>query len=408
MHENVHPALNFDEDFIYSLVCDREYFHSTPELSSQEFRTAEFIEDRLHQLGLDAMRIGDTGVVGVLRNGDGPVVAYRADTDGLPVEEQTGLTFASRAKGTIDGAEVPIMHACGHDVHMAVALGAARRLIETVECWRGTVVFVFQPAEETAAGAKEMVEAGLWDVAPRPEIVLGMHVMPYEAGAVFMPVGTAMTMADSWRITVFGKGAHGSQPEESIDPIVIGSAIVLRLQTIVSREISPRDTAVVTVGTFHAGLKENIIPEKAEFSVNVRTLSPEVRTRVLAAIRRIIAAEAAAAGAREPRIEVISEFPECFNQPNEARRTIGDMRAVLGVEHVHECPPHMASEDFGYLAKVIGVPSLYWFLGGAPLAALDGPEPVPVNHSPRFAPLSRPTLETGVQAALAAMLARLD
>ena len=344
----------------------------------------------------------------MLRNADGPVVAYRADTDGLPVEERTGLPFASRAKGTIDGAEVPIMHACGHDVHMAVALGAARRLTETVDYWRGTVVFVFQPAEEIAAGAKEMVEAGLWDVAPRPEIVLGMHVMPYEAGAVFLPVGTAMTMADSWRITVFGKGAHGSQPEESIDPIVIASAMVLRLQTIVSREISPRDTAVVTVGTFHAGLKENIIPETAEFSVNVRTLSTAVRTRVLAAIRRIIAAEAAAAGASEPRIEVISEFPECFNRPNEARRTIGDMRAALGAEHVHECPPHMASEDFGYLAKVIGVPSLYWFLGGAPLAALDDPEPVPVNHSPRFAPLSRPTLETGVKAALAAMLARLS
>ena len=408
MHEHIHPALIFDEDFMNSLVGDREYLHATPELSTQEFRTAEFIEDRLHQLGLDTTRVGSTGIVGVLRNADGPVVAYRADTDGLPVEERTGLPFASRAKGTIDGAEVPIMHACGHDVHMAVALGAARRRTETVDYWRGTVVFVFQPAEEIAAGAKEMVEAGLWDVAPRPEIVLGMHVMPYEAGAVFLPVGTAMTMADSWRITVFGKGAHGSQPEESIDPIVIASAMVLRLQTIVSREISPRDTAVVTVGTFHAGLKENIIPETAEFSVNVRTLSTAVRTRVLAAIRRIIAAEAAAAGASEPRIEVISEFPECFNRPNEARRTIGDMRAALGAEHVHECPPHMASEDFGYLAKVIGVPSLYWFLGGAPLAALDDPEPVPVNHSPRFAPLSRPTLETGVKAALAAMLARLS
>lgn len=408
MTEPLHPALAFDEGFVAALASDRAYLHANPELSLVEYRTADFIEERLGKLGFETIRIADTGVVGVLRNGGGPVIAYRADTDGLPVEEQTGLPFASKATGTLDGAEVPVMHACGHDIHMAVALGTARRLVQTVEHWRGTVLFIFQPAEEVAAGAAKMVEAGLWDIVPVPEIVFGMHVMPYEAGKIFMPVGTAMSMADSWRVTVRGRGAHGSQPEESIDPIVIAASMVLRLQTIVSREVSPRDTAVVTVGTFHAGLKENIIPEMASFSVNVRTFSTDVRSQVLASLRRIVSAEAAAAGAPEPRIEVISEFPECFNEPDEAHRTIADIEAILGPNRALECPPHMASEDFGNLARSIDMPSLFWFLGGTPLSELEGIEPVPVNHSPNFAPPSHPILETGVNAALAAILARLE
>ena len=408
MSAHSHPAFVFESDFLDSVISDRERLHAEPELSLQEFRTAAFIAERLEHLGFETLRIGSTSVVGVLRNGDGPVIAYRADTDGLPVEEQTGLPYASQATAMLNGTEVPVMHACGHDVHMAVGLGTARRLSESMKHWRGTVLFIFQPAEEIGAGAKEMVASGLWDEAPRPEIVLGMHVMPYTAGSIHIPIGTAMTMADSWRITIMGKGAHGSQPEESIDPIVIGASIVLRLQTIVSREINPRETAVLTVGTFHAGLKENIIPETAELTVNVRTLSHDVRTRVLASIRRIVSAEAAASGAATPVIEVISEFPECYNDPEEARRTISDIRSVLGTEQVSDSPHHMASEDFGYLAQVIGVPSVYWFLGGASPDLLNAAEALPVNHSPRFAPLSTPTLEAGVAAALAAILARLD
>lgn len=408
MPDHSHPALSLDTDFVASVIADREVLHAAPELSFAEVRTGAFIEDRLQQLGLETSRVGATGIVGVLRNGDGPVLAYRADMDGLPIREQTGLPYASEASGTLNGVQVPVMHACGHDVHMAVALGVARRLVGSLAHWSGTVVFVFQPAEEIGAGAREMVKAGLWDVAPRPQVVLGMHVMPFAAGEVFVPVGTAMSMADSWRVTVIGRGAHGSQPEESVDPIVIGAAIVLRLQTIVAREISPRDTAVVTVGTFHAGLKENVIPDTAELSVNVRTFDPSVRTPVLAAIRRIVCAEAAAAGAPEPRIESISEFPECFNDPAEARRTIDDMRLALGVERVHECEPHMASEDFGVLARSIGVPSVYWFLGGTPASEPDQANSAPVNHSPRFAPVSQPTLEGGVRSALATLLARLS
>lgn len=392
-------------DFIADLEHTYRELHATPELSAQEYRTASYIEHRLEKLGLTVFRCGTTGVVGLLRNGAGPVVAYRADTDGLPVREKTGLTYASTATGILNGVEVPIMHACGHDVHMAVGIKSAELLATHKEDWTGTVVFIFQPAEETAVGAKAMVSDGLWNKAPRPDIILGQHVMPYQAGKVFLPSGPAMSMADSWRITIRGRGSHGSQPEESIDPIVVGAAVVMRLQTIVSREISPRETAVVTVGTFHAGLKENIIPDTAELTVNVRTFSDDVRNRVLAAIRRIVMAEALAAGAPEPLIEEVSTFPPCYNDPDEISSLATAMAHALGSDNVVECPPHMASEDFGYLGQSIDVPTLYWFLGGVPEERLNGP--VPVNHSPLFAPVIEPTLAVGVTAATTAILSRL-
>ncbi len=384
-----------------------KFLHANPELSLQEHQTSEFVAGKLNDYGYAVHLIGGTGVVGVLVNGEGPVIAYRADMDGLPVQEDTSLDYASTATGILNGVKVPVMHACGHDVHMAVALRTAEILAGAADSWSGTAVFVFQPAEEIAAGAKAMVNDGLWDRIPNPEIVLGQHVMPYEAGKLFFPIGPAMSMADSWRITLQGKGAHGSQPEESIDPIVLGSSIVLRLQTIVSREVNPRDTAVVTVGTFHAGLKENIIPETAELTVNVRTFTPNVREKVLSAVRRIVMAEAAAAGAPEPRIEVISEFPLCYNDPDETRSTMAAVAHGIGAEKVVESQAHMASEDFGHLGQAAGVPSVYWFLGGVASDATADPGAVPVNHSPHFAPAPEPTLATGVSAAVTAMLARL-
>lgn len=385
------------------LIDMYKYLHSNPELSLQEHQTSEFVARKLEEYGYAVHRIGGTGVVGVLVNREGPVIAYRADMDGLPVQEETSLDYASTAKGTLNGVRVPVMHACGHDVHMAVALRTAEILAGITESWSGTAVFVFQPAEEIAAGAKAMVDDGLWDRIPSPEIVLGQHVMPYEAGKLFFPVGPAMSMADSWKITLQGKGAHGSQPEESIDPIVLGSSIVLRLQTIVSREVNPRDTAVVTIGTFHAGLKENIIPDTAELTVNVRTFTPDVREKVLWAIHRIVTAEAAAAGAPAPRIDVISEFPLCYNDPNETRRTMADLAHRLGAGQVIESQPHMASEDFGFLGQSIGIPTVYWFLG----SVVSDPASAPVNHSAHFAPAPEPTLVTGVNAAVTALLTRL-
>lgn len=384
------------------------YLHANPELSMQENRTAEFILKELTALGLEAFVCGGTGVVGVLRNGDGPVVGFRADTDGLPMQEDTGLDYASTATGRLaDGTEVPVMHGCGHDTHITAALTVARLLSEAPESWSGTVVLLFQPGEETAAGAKAMVDDGLWDRVPKPEVIYGQHVWPGLAGTVNISRGTAMAMADSWRITVKGRQSHGSQPEQSIDPIVLGAHMVVRIQTIVSREVHPMKSAVVTIGTFHAGLKENIIPATAEFTLNVRTFDPEVRERVLGSLRRILKAEADASGAPEPEIEEISSFPRCYNDPETADALISKFQRVLGEDAVNEVPPVMGSEDFGLLAEAIGVPSVYWMFGAFTQETLDSADPLPGNHSPYFAPDIEPTLTTGVRAAMTSLLSRL-
>ncbi|MFD1210619.1 amidohydrolase [Arthrobacter sp. GCM10027362] len=384
------------------------HLHAHPELSMQEHRTAELIEQHLDGLGIENFRCGGTGVVGVLRNGEGPVVGFRADTDGLPIAEDTGLDYASTATGTLpDGTEVPVMHGCGHDTHVSVLLTVARMFAEDREAWAGTLVLIFQPGEETAAGAAAMVADGLWERAPKPEIVYGQHVMTGLAGTVSLSVGSAMAMADSLKVTVHGRQSHGSQPQDAIDPVVLGAHMVVRLQTIVSRELDPRQAAVVTVGTFHGGLKENIIPASAEFTLNIRTFDEGVRARVLASVRRIISAEAAASGAPEPEIEELYTFPACYNEPAEAEALAGVFRTALGEGAVSIVPPVMGSEDFGHLAAAIGVPAVYWTFGGHPAEVLDGGGPVPVNHSPYFAPVMEPTLSTGVNAAVAALAARL-
>ncbi|MHA7276229.1 amidohydrolase [Arthrobacter sp. HLT1-21] len=384
------------------------HLHAHPELSMQETETADFILKALTDLGIEAYLCGGTGVVGVLRNGEGPVIGFRADTDGLPMQEATGLDFASQTRGTLaDGTDVPVMHGCGHDTHITAALTAARLLSEGTETWGGTVVFIFQPGEETAAGAKAMVEDGIWDKAPQPEVIYGQHVWPGLAGTVNISRGTAMAMADSWKITVQGRQAHGSQPDQSIDPIVLGAHMVVRIQTIVAREVHPMKSAVVTIGTFHAGLKENIIPDTAEFSVNVRTFDPEVRERVLASLRRIIKAEADASGAPAPSIEEISSFPQCYNDPDATDALINEFHLTLGEDSVNEVPPVMGSEDFGLFATAIGVPSVYWMFGAYSQERLDADTPLPGNHSPYFAPDMEPTLTIGVRAAMAAILSKV-
>ena len=381
--------------------------HASPELSMQEHDTADRLEQLLDELNIEHFRCGGTGVVGILCNGEGPTIAFRADTDGLPVAEATGLDYASKATGTLDdGTEVPIMHACGHDTHMATAITALRYLVAHSESWTGTLVMIFQPGEEIAAGAQAMVEDGLWDRAPKPEVVYGQHVMPSLTGTVSYTTGDAMAMADSWRVTLHGEGSHGSQPQDSIDPIVLGAHIITRIQGIVSREIDPRAAAVVTVGTFHAGLKENIIPASAEFTLNVRNLDPDTREPVLAALRRIIKGEAATSGAPEPTIEEISRFPRNYNDPDETAAAVAAMQQELGDDAVREVPPPMGSEDFGILASAIGMPSVFWMFGGHTQQRLDSGQ-VPVNHSPYFAPVLEPTLTTGLRAALTVILSKL-
>lgn len=384
------------------------HLHRSPELSMQEHATAALIRARMEALGCETFLCGGTGVVAVLRNGEGPVVGFRADTDALPLAEDTGLDYASTARGTLpDGTEVPVMHACGHDTHITSAIGAATLLAGDRDAWAGTVVFLFQPGEETAEGARAMLDDGLWDRTPRPEVVYGQHVWPGRAGQVEISTGPAMAMADSWRVTVHGRGGHGSRPEDTIDPVVLAAHMVVRMQSIVSREIPAQQAAVITIATFHAGLKENIIPPTAVFTVNVRNLDPEVREKVLAALRRVILAEADASGAPEPEIEELYTFPLLVNDPAETAALKTVLGAALGEENVLDRPAQMGSEDFGHLPDAIGVPGVYWFFGGTPDDVLDGGKPVPTNHSPFFAPVMEPTLTTGVTAAVTAILSRV-
>lgn len=384
------------------------HLHAHPELSMQEHATAELIERKLTDLGIENFRCGTTGVVGVLRNGDGPTVAFRADTDGLPLAEDTRLHYASKVTGRLDdGTEVPVMHACGHDTHVAVLLTTAHVLAEARDAWQGTVVLVFQPGDEIAAGATAMLDDGLWTKAPIPEVIFGQHVMPYLSGTIHYSIGDATALADSWKVTLHGRGAHASQPQDATDPIVLGAHIITRIQTVTSREIDPRRAAVITVATFHAGLKENIIPATAELTLNVRTLDPVVREQVLPALRRIITAEAAASGAAEPTIEVLSTFPRNYNDPAATAVLMDRFRQQLGEQNVVEVEPLMGSEDFGALGEAIDVPSVFWMFGGHDAATVNRDEPVPVNHSPFFAPAIEPTLSTGVQAALTAILSRV-
>ncbi|WP_087012262.1 amidohydrolase [Leucobacter sp. 7(1)] len=387
------------------LHASYRHLHEHPELSMQEHQTAAFIEGKLEELGIEHFRCGGTGVVAILRNGAGPVVAFRADTDGLPIQEDTPADYRSVATGTLpDGTAVPVMHGCGHDTHVAAALTAARIMQREHAQWRGTIVWIFQPGEETAEGAAAMVADGLWDRAPVPEIVFGQHVVSeIPAGTVGIASGSAMAMADSLRVTVRGRQSHGSQPQDAIDPIVLGAHMVVRLQTIVSRELAPQQPAVLTCGTFHAGLKENIIPDRAEFTLNIRTLTDETRAQVLAAITRILDAEAAASGAPAPEIEEMYRFPLLFNDPTATEGVRTALRGELGESQVAELPAAMGSEDFGWLAAGAGVPNVYWVFGAYPA----GTENPPVNHSPFFLPVMEPTLGTGVRAAVSVLRSAL-
>ncbi|ALV43685.1 amidohydrolase [Pseudarthrobacter sulfonivorans] len=399
------PGIKVSPDFVTEHIEMYKAFHRDPELSSHEHRTAAAIEARLDELGIEHFHSGGTGVVGLLRNGEGPVIAPRADTDGLPIAEETGLDYASTTTGTLpDGSTAPTMHGCGHDTHITNALAVAAYLTANREAWSGTVVFLFQPAEETAAGAKAMVDDGLWDRAPRPEVVLAQHVMPQPSGTFTLRPGHMASLADSWRITVRGRQAHGSQPEKSIDPIVAASAIVLRLQTIVSRELPPTTAAVVTVGTFHAGLKENIIPETAELSLNIRTPDEETRTKVLEAVRRIVNAEAAASGIGEPDIVEISRFPRLFNDAEHTERVAAAFREAFGEESIINAPLGMGSEDAGWLGDAIGAPVVFWAFGGFLAAEFEDGKAPAGNHHPAFAPDPEAALVHGTAAALSAVL----
>jgi len=376
--------------------------HRHPELSFDEHRTAGIVADHLRQLGIETTEgVGSTGVVGVIRNGDGPTVLLRADMDALPVTEETGLAYASQTPG--------VMHACGHDVHVTCLLGAAEELTAADGEWSGTVVLVFQPAEEVGSGAAGMIADGLYDRFPKPDIVLGQHVCPLPAGMIGVRGGPAMAAADDINVVLHGRGGHGSRPESTIDPVVLAAATIMRLQTIVSREVPGSDSAVVTVGTVQAGSKNNIIPSEARLGLNVRTFNEGVRERIVASIRRIVSAEAQASGAPEPEIEMANGFDVTVNDPAATEKTVAALRKAFGEDQVIDPGPVTGSEDVGAFATAAGVPLVYWLLGGedpAKFAAVVTDslmdKTIAANHSPDYAPLPEPTLRLGVQALVTA------
>jgi amidohydrolase len=384
--------------------------HQNPELSSHETQTAEKLAGRLRDLGYTVTEhVGGTGVVAILKNGAGPAVMLRTELDGLPVEEKTGLAYASKVRAKDDsGRDVAVMHACGHDLHMASLFATAAIMAHSKSTWHGTLILIGQPAEETIAGAKRMIEEGLMTRFPKPDVAIAMHVgSTLPAGEVGVGPGYRFSNADSLRITIYGKGGHGSMPNSTIDPIVIAARVVVTLQTIVSREVKPGEVAVITVGYIQAGTKNNIIPDHAELGITVRSYKPEVRKLMLAAIERITRAEANAAGAtQEPKIEHYEATDAVYNDPVLAQRLQGVLESALGKDRVVVDDPGMASEDFSYFTAQ-GVPSFYFSLGGADPAkyaeAKAAGTNLPSNHSPLFAPDVDPALHTGIEAEVAVL-----
>jgi hippurate hydrolase len=389
-----------------------KHLHANPELSLQEEKTAARMARELREAGFEVTeKVGGHGVVGVLRNGSGPTVMVRTDLDGLPVRERTGLPYASVAKAKdATGREVGVMHACGHDAHMACWIGTARVLAGMKERWRGTLLFVGQPAEEIGAGARSMLADGLFRRFPKPNYGLALHVFPGPHGTVSCRAGAVMAAFDSVDVVVRGRGGHGAAPHATVDPVVLAARIVLDLQTLVSRELNPTDPAVITVGSIHGGTKRNIIPDEVTLQLTVRSHSDAVRRHLLDGIQRI--ANAAAQGARAPApvVTVAREEtgPANVNDAALTQRLTALFREVLGRDRVLEMQPLMSSEDFSrYGAE--GVPTFFYQLGMYPPERVasserEGGEPLPYNHSDRFAPVPEPTIKTGVLTMSAAVL----
>jgi hippurate hydrolase len=407
-----------------SLVATYKHLHQNPELSTQEKESSALIAAELRKLGYhvteqfgqyDAPGLVSYGIVGVLPNGSGPTVYVRTDMDALPIVENTGLPYASKVRvKRPDGSEVGVMHACGHDVHMTVFLGTARMLAQLKDQWRGTLVLVGQPAEETVGGARAMLRAGLFTKFPKPDYVLALHDgSELPAGKVGWHEGTILAGADSVDITVRGYGGHGAAPQASKDPIVLASEIVVALQTVVSREMDPQVPTVITVGSFHAGTKHNIIPDEAHLQLTVRTMNPQHRAKVLASIARITNGIAAAAGVpreRSPIIEIAQDnVPATINNPELTRRVAGALERSLGKENVLPGQPAMASEDFSLFALEDPKPPIcmFWLGASDPLKLRETKEKgarLPGPHSSEFAPVPEPTIRAGVTAMTSAVL----
>ena len=404
------PALMTELEALY------KDFHRHPELSMQEVRTAKIVADTMQGLGYEVTRnVGVTGVVCVMKNGIGPTVMLRADMDALPMAENSGLPYASTVTARdADGVEVGVAHSCGHDMHVTWMIGAARILSMNHAAWQGTLMIVFQPGEETAEGANAMVRDWGEGRFPKPDIILGQHVMVGAAGTVSYRPGVTLSAGDSLKIKLFGRGSHGSQPQTSIDPVIMAAATTLRLQTIVSREIAPTEPAVLTIGSLQAGTKENIIPDDATIKLNLRTFSEDTREYMLKSIRRICCAECDASGAeRPPEFTTINSYPLTENDLAATQKVAQAFQQQFGENALLAPSPASASEDFSIFGRTWGVPYVFWFVGSTdPTAYAKAQQEkavnkIPSNHSPKFAPQLHPTLETGLQAMLTAAAAWL-
>ena len=406
-------SLTSDVDAIYpDIETLYKDLHRNPELAFQETQTVATLARRLTALGFEVTTgVGKTGIVAIMKNGAGPTVMLRTELDALPVAEKTGLPFASSVttKNTA-GQLVPVMHACGHDLHMSAWAGTARIMAEHKDRWHGTLMLVGQPAEETLSGAVAMLEDGLFTRFPRPNFALSLHdddTMP--AGTIGYHAGLFRAMSDRVDITVYGRGGHAAMPHSTIDPVVLASRIVLSLQTIVSRENNPSDPVVITVGSIHGGTQGNVIPDEVKLELSVRTLTPQVRTRTLAAIRRIARGEAEAAGApREPLVTVPAVAPlPVVNDPALISRLAGALTLALGDHNVIEMPAKMTSEDFAQYGAS-GVPIALLHVGAVNPAKLEESRktgiPVPAPHSPEWAPDYEPTLKGAIRAEVTALL----
>ena len=381
-----------------------KYFHQHPELSMKEDHTAQTIIDILSKAGIETRRVGKTGVVAEIKNGEGPVVAMRADIDALPIKENSGKDYTSTVSTQDEnGKTVGVSHACGHDFHISSLLGALKAFNKHKDAWRGTYIGVFQPGEETAQGAKSLVENGITRIIPKPDVYLGQHVLgAIPAGTVGIRSGAFLTTAASIRVHIFGKGSHGSMPELSVDPVIVASSIVLKLQTIVSRELAAKDYAIVTVGAINAGSKSNIIPDDAELLINTRTYSEDTQKFVHSAIERIVRGECELARCpKKPEFTYYDRYPLTNNDQNSSLRVRKAFDEYFGEDSVN-ISRASASEDFSIVANAFNTPYAYWGLGG-----FEDMKNAPGNHNPAFAPDLQPTLNRGLESAVVAACAWL-
>lgn len=413
--DDVRKAVEIDMPSLMELYRD---LHANPELSFQEFRTSAKLAAEAKRLGFTVTeKVGQTGVVAVMKNGLGPVVMIRADMDGLPVIEQTGLPYASKVKGVSkSGLETGVMHACGHDTHMSAWVGTARQLVASKDKWSGTLVMILQPAEEIGSGARAMLADGLYTRFPKPKYVIGFHdAAQFPAGAIGYSSGFALANVDSVDIKVKGVGGHGAYPQTTKDPIVLASRIVGSLQTLVSREVDPQDAAVVTVGSIHGGAKHNIISDEVTMLLTVRSYSEETRKLLLDGIRRIAKGEAISAGMPDDRMpEVViaeNEFtPATYNTPELTARMASLFKQRFGEKRVISTPPVMGGEDFSefYRADKANIESLIFWVGGVPQgqyeAAMKGGKALPSLHSPYWAPDAAKVISTATEAMTSAAM----